>query len=278
MIIRYNSNKKRLLCEKETHMKLKFNHNIMELYLKLLPVQFFMVIANNLSSFVNGLIVGNTLPSTAMEALGLTIPLNSLLGGLAQIVSSGAGILCGNFMGRGETKKVNQTFSNAVILCVVTGAVLSLGCFALATPIATILGANGANFNDTVLFVRGMALGILPLLLIPCLMTFLQMCNKSGVSLFSTILLAIFNALFCLANRYIFNGGVFGVALATSLSRWATVTFMIIYLIVKKDLVQFDAKGFDTSMCKDTILLGSPASLASILYAVRNVFINNYAS
>ena len=258
-------------------MKFKFNRNIMELYLKLLPVQFFLVIANNLSNMVNGLIIGNTLPSTAMEALGLTIPMNTLLGGLAQIFSGGAGILCGQFMGRGETKKVNQTFSNTIMLCVAIGAVLTVACFGLATPLASILGASGENFTDTVLFVRGVSLGIIPLLMIPCMMTFLQMCNKSGVSLFSTVLLAIFNMVFCLGNKYL-NGGVYGVALATSLSRFATVAFLIIYLMIKKDLVSFDIKSFDTPMCKDIVLLGSPSSLATILYSTRNVFINNYAS
>lgn len=262
----------------EAIMKLKFNHNIMELYLKLLPVQIFMSIANSLSGFVNGLIIGNTLPDTAMAALGFTIPLTNLLGGLATIVSGGAGILCGKFMGRGETKKVDQEFSTAVILLLVAGAALSFGCFALASPLASLLGASGETFPDTVAFIRGTAIGILPLLLIPCLMTFLQMCNKSGISLFSTILLAIFNTIFCLGNAYLLKGTVFGVALATSLSRFATVAFIIIYLLIKKDLVRFDIKAFDTSMCKETLMLGSPASLAGILYATRNVFINNYAA
>ena len=258
-------------------MRFKFNRNIMELYLKLLPVQIFMSIANSLSGIVNGLIIGNTPPTTAMIALGLTTPMTSMLAALATIVSGGAGILCGKFMGRGETKKVNDVFSNSIIMLTVSGIVMTVVGFVFASPLATLLGANAETINETTAYIRGMAIGNLPLLLIPCLMTFLQMCNKSGVSLTATILLAIFNASFCLANIFIFNGGVFGVSLATSLSRWATAAFIIIYIVLKKDLVNFDARSFDLAMCKETIILGSPASLAGILYSARNVFINKYA-
>ena len=162
-------------------------------------------------------------------------------------------------------------------MLVVSGIVMTVIGFTFASPLATLLGANAETINETTAYIRGMALGILPLLLIPCLMTFLQMCNKSGVSLTATILLAIFNASFCLANIFIFNGGVFGVSLATSLSRWATAAFIVIYIVLKKDLVNFDASSFDLNMCKETIILGSPASLAGILYSARNVFINKYA-
>lgn len=258
-------------------MKLKFNHNIMELYLKLLPVQIFMSIANSLSGIINGLIIGNTPPTTAMIALGLTTPMTNMLAALATIVSGGAGILCGKFMGRGETKKVNDVFSNSVIMLVVSGTVISLCGFVFASPLAGLLGANAETMTDTIAYIRGLTIGILPLLLIPCFMTFLQMCNKSGISLTATILLAIFNATFCLANIHIFHGGVFGVSLATSISRWATAAFIVIYIILKKDLVSFDARSFDFNMCKETVILGSPASLAGILYSARNVFINKYA-
>ncbi|MBR5340431.1 MAG: ATP-binding protein [Erysipelotrichaceae bacterium] len=259
-------------------MKFKYNHNIMELFLKLLPVQIFMCIANGLSGIVNGLIIGNMLSKTAMAALGLTAPLTNFLGSLAQIVSGGSGILCGMYMGRGEAKKINQVFSNAMIVLLVAGSVLTCGCFVFATPLASLLGASAETLADTSAFIRGTALGILPMLVIPCMMTFLQMCNKSSISLAATILLAIFNTVFCLGNIKLMGASVFGVGLATSFSRIATAAFLIIYLFIKKDLVTFDAKSFDTGMSKEMVVLGSPGSLAGILYSIRNVFINNYAA
>ncbi|MBQ6335009.1 MAG: ATP-binding protein [Erysipelotrichaceae bacterium] len=259
-------------------MKIRYNRNIRELFLRLLPVQIFLAIASGLSGIVNGLIVGNLLSDTAMSALGLTNPLTNLLGALSGIISGGAGILCGKYMGRGDARKVNTVFSNAIIATVSFGVVLSLFLFVGATPIGRLCGANDLTINDTVLFIRGISFGVLPLLLMPCLMTFLQMCNKAIISLSATILLAVCNTLYALFAIKVVGGGVFAVAFASSMGTLTTSLFMIIYLLIKKDLVKFDLKDYDLPMIKEMVVLGSPGSLAGVMYSIRNVFINSNAS
>ena len=258
-------------------MRKIFNDNILRLYLKILPVQIFLVIASGLSGIVNGLIIGNLLDSSSMIALGLTNPWVGILSGVASIISGGAGILCGKYMGTGETEKINKAFSTSMIFAVFIGLLLSLGCFAGAAPLAKILGATPEVMNETILIIRGLSLGIIPMLMIPCFMTFLQMCNKGQISLAATILLSVFNAIFCLSAVKGFQSGILGVGIATSLSRFATVLFMAIYLLIQKDLVRFEINGMDRSILKDILIYGSPASLATILYSTRNIFINIYA-
>ncbi|MBR3266010.1 MAG: ATP-binding protein [Erysipelotrichaceae bacterium] len=256
---------------------MKLNKNILELYFHLLPVQIFLCIANSLSSLINGLVTGNLLSATAMIALGLVTPLNNLIASIATIVSAGSGILCGKYMGTGEADKVNKVYSNALIVSTVCGVVVGAACFIFAVPIASLLGAHPEALADTATYIRGIALGIVPLLLIPSLMTFLQMCNRSSFSLFSTILLAIFNTILGLVAVKMMNGGIFGIGIATSLSRWLTVLVMFIYIRTQKNLVRFNPKGYETAIVKRMITLGSPAALAGALYSIRNVFINNYA-
>ena len=259
-------------------MNKRFNRNVRELFMKLLPVQIFLMLASGVSGIVNGLIVGNNLSATAMAALGLTAPLSSLLASLATIVSGGSGILCGKYMGRGEARKVNAVFSNSMLVLFSSGVVLTIVFLLFSSPIARIVGANAETLNDTVLFIQGTAIGILPLLMMPCLMTFLQMCNKPTVSLIAPVILAVSNALLCLLAVGPMKGGVFMVALASSISTFLTVGFMIVYLLMNKDLVRFDMKDMDMSMIKEMLILGSPGSLAGIMYSTRNVFINSHAS
>ena len=255
----------------------KVNHNIMELYLKLLPVQIFLVLASSLSYFVNGIITGNLLNAVAMVALGLATPFCAILSSIATIFSGGSGILCGNYMGRGETEKVNEVYSVSIIMALVTGLALTLIVPVFASQFAVLLGADAETLPDTMAYIRGMALGLIPTMIMPVQMTFLQMCNKSGVSLLATILLAIFNSLFSLVAVNVFNTGIFGIGAATSLARWVTALLMGIYLLVNKDLVTFRPKAFNLGMAGQILKLGSPATLANFLYPVRNVFINKYA-
>ena len=258
-------------------MKNLFNNNVFRLFSKLLPVQIFLSITSGLSGIINGLIIGNFLSSSAMRALGLVVPMINFLSGLASIVSGGSAILCGRFMGTGETKKIDKVFSSAMITLVAVGLLLTGITFVLATPLAILLGASGDSLIETSNYIRSLSVGITPLISLSTLMVFLQMNNKSTLSLFATIILAIFNAIFGLINVSVVKGGIIGVGLASSLSNFLTMLLVVIYFIIKKDLVHFNFRLFDFSMVKELLFYGFPASLAGILYSIRNVFINKYA-
>ncbi len=253
-------------------------NNTIELFLKLLPIQIFVNLASSLSRFVNGLIIGNSLSPAAMIASGVVSPLFNIIGGFSTIVSTGAGILCGNYMGKGDTRKVDQVFSASMILLGVSGILFTVICFFFANPLAVLLRAEESVIPETVAYIRGVALGILPMLILPCLMTFLQMCNRSGVSLLATIVLAVLNAIFDLLVIRVWNGDIFGVGAATSLSQLLVAAGLIIFFLIRKDLVSFRRETPEKSMIVDILKYGSPASLAGILYSIRNIFLNSYAS
>ncbi|MBQ6478033.1 MAG: MATE family efflux transporter [Erysipelotrichaceae bacterium] len=253
-------------------------NNTIELFLKLLPIQIFVNLASSLSRFVNGLIIGNNLSASAMIASGLVSPLFNIIGSISTIVSTGAGILCGNYMGKGDSKKVDQVFSVSMILLSVLGVLLTAICFFFAEPLAVLLRAEQSVIPETVSYIRGVSLGILPLLILPCLMTFLQMCNKSGISLIATIVLAVLNAILDLLAIRVWKGNVFGVGAAASLSQLITMLGLIVYFRIRKNLVSFCKEKPDRKMIIDILKYGSPASLAGILYSVRNIFLNSYAS
>lgn len=253
-------------------------NNVTEMFLSIITVQIFVVIASSLSGLVNGLIIGNYLSQTAMAALGLVIPMTSFLAGISTIVSGGAGILCGNYMGRGDKKKINQVYSSSIIMLVVVGIVLTVIGIVFAEPLAYLFGATSETVLDTAIYIRGISIGTIPTLLLPCIIVFLQMCNKSTFSLILTILMAVFNALFCLADIHLLNGNIFGIGIATSLSKYATLLIALIYLQKHKELIEFKMNLFDKRMVLDITRIGSPSSLAGILYSIRNVFINKFAA
>lgn len=256
---------------------MKLNGNIKELFLRLLPVQIFIMATSSLGSLVNGLITGNYLTSDAMIALGLIGPMNAMLSSIANIVSGGSGIVCGRLMGKGDTKKINNLFTTAITILTIIGIIFSISIYAFADKLALIFGANELTLAYTTSYIKGLSFGVIPQLCIPCCMTFLQMCNKSNVSLFATICLALFYAIFGLINVKIVNGGIFGMGVSISLSHLFIYVLIIVYLMYKKDLVKYRLNLFDSKFIYEILKLGSPGSLAGILFSTRNVFINKYA-
>lgn len=252
-------------------------NNIKQLFLRLLPAQIFTVFASSLSGFVNGIITGNYLSNEAMISLGLVVPMTSIISGISTIISGGSNIICGKYMGKGQAKEINGIFSSAIIFLFLTGALLTVLVFILANPLAALFGASDEVLRSTALYIRGISLGIIPLLIVPCMMSFLQMCNKAKISLMATLVLALASIVFGLINVIVINGDIFGVGIVAFISQLAALLFLVIYLIIKKDLLVFDVKTFKKEYVVEIIKLGSPASLAGILYSLRNVYINSIA-
>ena len=250
------------------------NRNIIRLFLTLLPIQIFIQISSSLASLINGSIVGNNLSAVDMSSLGLITPYLTAIGATASIFSGGLGIVCGNLMGKGEKEKIDDAYSICLNTAAVFGLLLIILTFILRTPLAKVFGANIELLDSTVSYLTAVSFGVIPIFLLPSLMTFLQMSNKSNFTLLATILLAIFNAVFDIIGIKFTTLGVYGIGLASSISYYLVVLVTLIY-IRKNKLVRYNLRSHDFEQLKKIIVYGLPFALANILYAIRNVYMNN---
>ena len=249
---------------------------ITQLYWKLLPSQIFCSMVASLSTIINGLIVGNTLDSNSVAALGLVGLLSTLLGVISNLVSGGARIVCGKYIGRGQFERVNSAFSASVLMLIIFGAVSSFCYISFARQIAILLGATGSVIDTTALYIRANTLGLLALVLSPCLMSFLDMNNQTRYSLSCAVVLAVCSLVFGLINIKVFNGGLFGMGIASSLSQIVCFLCLACKFIFDKQLPRIKIKGLLPEVYKEIVVLGLPSALI-VLYNVRNMFLNRFA-
>lgn len=251
-------------------------HNIKETFFKLLPAQIFSVITSSLGGIVNGIVIGKYLTAIDMIALGFATPITMINSVVATIVSSGARIVCGEYIGRGEREKINETFTISIKCLVILGIVLTVAGLSLATPIAKFAGASDVSIAATAAYLRGISIGALPTIITPCLMVFLQMENDSTYALISAIILAVVN--FALSVFAMKNIGVsiFGVGLITSISQYIVFAILAIRFITKKDLPRLkNVRNF--KLAKEIIIIGLPNALSLFLYNTRNSLLNRFA-
>lgn len=258
--------------------KLKYSSNtISEMFWGLFPAQFLSNATASLCNVINGIIVGNFLSASAIVALGFISPLTSLLAAISSIVSGGARIVSGKLIGRGETKKIKEIYTNSLIALFIIGIILTLVCFIFSNSIASLLGAKAESILETSTYIKGLTIGIVPTLIVPSLMIFLQMINDSTLSFVSVIVLTIFNLLFSLLNVLVFDGGVFGMGLSTSLSQLMAMIFLFICIKKRKDILTYEVKSTSVKTILNILKIGSPAAIASILYPIRNIVFNSEA-
>ena len=243
----------------------------------LLPAQILTIAVPTLGSIINGLLVGNYLSADALVALGFVMPLSAILGAFSTVVSGGARIICGRFIGRGEKEGMDQALTVSVLILTSLGLVLTVLVLAFAEPIALLFGANSETMGVTALYMRGLSFGFIATLLTPCLMVFLQMGNEANYSLAAAGVLALTSLLTGLINVRK-GGGVFGMGLASSASQILTLVFVVLRFIKKKETLMHYRRGtFRWQLCAELCRLGSPSALAALLYAIRNICINSAA-
>lgn len=250
---------------------------ILQWFKRLLPAQILSSATAALGSIINGLVVGNCLPAEAMVALGFVVPLTAMMGAIAAVISGGGRIMCGQYMGRGELEKLNDVFTATIVLGVVIGAVLSTVGLVFSVPLARLFGAAGETTAATAEYIRGLALGFIPTLLVPGLMVLLQMVNQIGYAFASTLVLAGVNLLAGLLNVKVFQGGIFGMGVANSAAQLITALFLLFRFVQKKNLMRPGKVKGNGELYRKMVALGSPVALANVLYATRNVVINSLA-
>lgn len=249
-------------------------NNISQLYLSLLPSQIFASITASLSSIVNGLIIGASLSNIDMIALGFVSPIINIVTVFSTVISSGSRIICGKYIGRGENRKINQTFTSAVYFLFFVGAILTMLGLLFSVPVAKIIASPDA-VTKTSEYIRGLAIGMIPTSLIPCLMIFLQMRNENTYALLSTVILAVTNLALCLLAMNFISLDINKIGIITSMSQFITLGFILIRYWKVKTLPRLEVSK--ERLLKNILILGLPSALANVLYGFRNTTLLKFA-
>lgn len=200
---------------------------------KIFPVFFFYTVpsvigllAMSCAVVVDGFFLGNYAGMTSLTSVNLTIPASGLLFGLALMFSVGGAIRCGKFIGSGNLKAANSSFSQSIVFISLLSLVLTiLGkvfmdqfVFLLTTDSA--LAPVVAEYLEILLCFTVFQLGAL------CLSYFLRV---AGQPLWASATMIIG----CFINVFLdwlfiaqFQMGHQGAALGTGLS--AAVTFFLL--------------------------------------------------
>lgn len=248
---------------------------ISEMYWRLFPPQYLSLITTYFCNIINGFVVGNFLSNEAMAALGFVSPFTVLISFISAISASGSKIICGKLIGRNNLDKLKNVFTNSILIMLVLGVVL-FGFVNLQTStIASLLGANADTAGYVVQYLRGLSIGIIPMLLVPLLTAYLQITNENGITLIGAGILGVANLIFSLLSVNVFNSGIFGIGVSTSLAQLVSCLFLIIFILIKKKLLRFDVKLTNFSEISEIFILGSPSALANVFYSIRNIIYNS---
>ena len=251
---------------------------ISEMYWRLFPPQYLSLLTTYFCNIINGFVVGNFLNNEAMAALGFVSPFTILISFISSISASGSKIICGKLIGRNKLDKLKNVFTNSILIMIVFGVVL-FGIINLQTStIAGLLGASSDTIEYVVQYLRGISIGIIPMLMVPLLTAYLQLTNENGMSLIGAGILGVANLVFSLLSVNVFDAGIFGIGVSTSLTQLVAMLFFVIVILIRKKILKFNIKLADYNEISEIFKLGSPSALANVFYSIRNIIYNSRVS
>lgn len=232
-----------------------------------------LILGNIFQQFYNladSIIVGKFINAEALAAIGVTSSITFLFFAICNGFASGGGILVSQSFGRGDTKEVKNYIANTGYIMIILPFVVGILAFLLAGPILKILDTPEDIFEDALLYIRLMCIGLLFVSIYNYVSSILRALGNSKTPLYFLIFSCILNVLLDLLFVCVFKQGVFGAGIATLISQLASVILCLFYAFKFNEYFRFSTKDlqFNRTVFIQTIKLGVPLSLQFSLIAI----------
>lgn len=234
----------------------------------LLLVQILSNITGLIGPFIDGIVISNELGSISMAAFGIATPIPIILAAISGIFNSGSQALAGRYMGRGQTAELNRLMSLVVLAASGVGLLLTIVMICIPDAVALLLGAQGEIVADCAAYIQSLAFGVIPMLLSPVLVGFLQIDQDGNRAVIGAVMMSIANAVLD-GLTVVFRLGMFGMGLATAVSQLIAVVYMLLHFRKKDSRLRFSFRHLDYGELGTVLSTGLPSAVYHFCNVLR---------
>lgn len=197
-------------------------------------------LVNVLYSVVDRIYLGRLPGSShlALTGLGITMPIISILMGLASLCGTGGAPLCSICRGQGDEEEAERVMGNAFSLLLLLGAAATVFFLAFKRPILYLFGASDDTFpyaNDYMtIYLCGTIFVMISLGMNP----FINAQGFGRIGMMTVTLGAVTNIVLDPIFIFVLNMGVKGAALATVIAQGLSAVWVLKFLTGSKALLR----------------------------------------
>ena len=247
---------------------------IEKLFFKMLPVQILIFAMGSVNSIVDGAMAGRFIDSSSVGVVGLYYSMINIINASGAVLLGGSAVLCGRFMGRGDIDKTEGVFSLDMALTFIIGTVLTLISLVIPGPLATALGANAELKGALVTYIMWYSIGILPMLFSQQIAAFLQLERQDKRGYIGIAGMTATNIILDIVLVAVFRMGIFGLALATSISNIVYFLILTPYYLSGRSQLHFAASKIRWKLAPEMLRIGFPGALLVFCMGFRGLVIN----
>ena len=228
---------------------------------------------------IDAVFVGQYLGAEAVAAAALVQPIAFLVNIVGALLGPGLAIVCTKYLGMARKDMVNKAFSTVVITEFAVTIVVALTLYFSSHGLSLMLGGNADNQTIVEMseaYLRGFSLAVLPMVFDVTLSSLMILDNDQRRGVVTTVSILLSDVLFDYLNVTVFNGGMYGMAIATALSQVVGLVVVVTHFFRKERILHFYFKSFDFSIIKEVVLGGVPNAVSMGSNAVKGIVLNAF--
>ncbi|MBQ1207461.1 MAG: ATP-binding protein [Lachnospiraceae bacterium] len=250
---------------------------------KLFWDSFWVMLASELSvavsRLIDSLMVSNFLGTEMFAAQSLVSPFFGLIAIASGLMATGAQVVVSKSIAKGQFNEADQAFSLALLIGLIIAVVTSAACFLFGDLISEIFGASREEpelFAAAKAYLTGLSAGTIPLTLNVILTPILQI-NGDRKRVKSTMFLITgVNIIFNSLSIFVFDLGMLGIGLATSIAEWCGMVVYLLHFRKRNIMCHIRMRGMQLRVIKDVLVIGFPKATVRVCNTLRPLLINRW--
>ena len=196
--------------------------------------------------------------SLALTGIGLTLPVVTLIMAFSALFGMGGVPLFSIERGAGRHEKAGRILGDSFLLLLISGAALTLLCYAFHRPIMFAFGASEDSFVYAGEYLRIYLIGTVFSMLATGLNGYINAQGFPHIGMISVIIGAVVNIVLDPIFIFAMGMGVAGAAAATVISQGLSAAWVLAFLISDKAIVPLRKNNikFDLKITRDIVKLG----------------------
>lgn len=253
---------------------------IRRLFRQMMVTQIVSSMTVTLCMLIDSIMIGRFLGTDAMAAYGFCTPVLLAFAAPGAMISAGIQVVCSKTLGSGDHAGSDACFTVSAALTALISALGLLLVLCFASPLSTLLGAGKPEPGNPVFYLtrdylRGFILGVPAFLTAQVMVPYMQLSGSRKRLVAAVLLMTAADVVFDLFNVLVFNGGTFGMGLASSLSYYVAVIVGLGYFFKKSCLFHLRRDGLRPDMLRAILSEGVPTVINQLSLVLLVLLFNH---
>ena len=222
-------------------------------------------------------VAGRFAGSVALGAVGATSSLINLLINVFVGMSVGTNVLVAHYFGANRGEELSQTVHTSIGLSLISGVILGVGGYVLASPLLSLMGTPDEILPHAVSYMQIYFVGVPGMLLYNFGSAILRAVGDTKRPLYYLLFAGVVNVVLNIFFIVTMGMGVEGVALATIISQFISAGMVIRCLMLEQGNYRLELKKI--RLYKDKVIrilrVGLPAGFQGAVFSISNVLIQS---